>query len=203
VNGDAYQVRRATTDDLAQLSELWTAAQFPVADLEKRFTEFQVAAGATGEVVAAIGLQIAGADGKVHSEWFKDFALSDTLRPALWKRLQALASNHGLFRLWTEESAPYWKKDAGFSSPSADLATRLPENFGAARAGWLVLRLKDEAADPDFLEAQFAVFREAERVKREKLLQRAHAIKMIGTVIAVVVFLMALAVLLWFVRHRH
>jgi N-acetylglutamate synthase-like GNAT family acetyltransferase len=202
VNSDAYQVRRATTDDLAQLAEMWREAQFPVADLEKRFTEFQVAASATGEVVAAIGLQVARADGRIHSEWFKDFALSDALRPAFWDRLEAVALNHGLYRLWTEESAPYWKKAAGFSNPTAEMAGKLPEDFGPARAGWLVLRLKDESADPDLLEAQFALYREAENVRREKLLRRAHTIKMIGTGIAVVIFLMALLILLWFVRNR-
>ncbi|HUD83500.1 MAG TPA: hypothetical protein VMQ67_08345 [Candidatus Saccharimonadales bacterium] len=202
MNTDAYQVRRATTDDLAQLSELWRTAQFPVAELEKRFTEFQVAASATGEVVAAIGLQVAGTDGKIHSEWFGDFALSDALRPPLWERLQVVALNHGLFRLWTEESAPYWRKGAGFSSPPGELISRLPAEFGAARAGWLVLRLKDEGADPNLVEAQFAIFRDAERVRLEKLLQRAHALKMVGTGIAVILFLLALGTLVWFVHHR-
>jgi N-acetylglutamate synthase-like GNAT family acetyltransferase len=202
VNGQTYQVRRATTDDLRQLAEMWRAAQLPVAELEKRFTEFQVAASSTGEVAAAIGLQVSRADGKIHSEWFTDFALSDSLRPALWERLQAVAFNHGIYRLWTEESAPYWKKDAGFSVPTPELAARLPEDFGAARAGWLVLRLKDEAADPDLLEAQFAVFREAEQARREKLLRRAHAIKMIGTGLAVIIFVMALLTLVWFISHR-
>jgi N-acetylglutamate synthase-like GNAT family acetyltransferase len=202
VNIDAYRVRRATTDDLAQLIHLWSTAQFPVADLEKRFTEFQVVATATGEVVAAIGLQVAGTDGRIHSEWFSDFALSEDLRTPLWERLQTVASNHGLFRLWTEESAPFWKKAAGFSNPPGDLVSRLPAEFGAARAGWLVLRLKDESADPNLLEAQFAMFRDAERARLEKLLQRAHAVKMVGTGIAVILFLLALGTLVWFVRHR-
>jgi N-acetylglutamate synthase-like GNAT family acetyltransferase len=202
VNIDAYQVRRATTDDLAQLIQLWSTAQFPVADLEKRFTEFQVAATATGEVVGAVGLQVAGTDGKIHSEWFADFALSEALRTPLWDRLQAVALNHGLFRLWTEECAPFWKKAAGFSTPPSDLVSRVPAEFGAARAGWLVLRLKDESADPNLLEAQFAMFRDAERARLEKLLQRAHAVKMVGTGIAVILFLLALGTLVWFVRHR-
>jgi N-acetylglutamate synthase-like GNAT family acetyltransferase len=202
VNIDAYQLRRATTDDLPQLSEMWQAAQLPVAELEKRFTEFQVAATAAGGIVAAVGIQVAGIDGRIHSEWFTDFALSDALRLPLWERLQAVASNHGLFRLWTNESAPFWKKGAGFSSPPADLMSRMPAEFGATGAGWLVLRLKDEGADPNLLEAQFALFRDAERARREKLLQRAHAVKMFGTGIAVILFLMALGTLIWFVRHR-
>ena len=202
MNGDAYRVRRATTDDLKQLSELWSTAQFPVAELEKRFTEFQVAASVEGEVVAAIGLQIAGQDGRIHSEWFKDFALSDSLRPVFWERMQTVASNHGLFRLWTEESAPFWRKDVGFFSPPAELINRLPADFGTARAGLLALRIRDESADPDLLEAQFVMFREAEQARRDKLMQKAHMLKMIGTGLAVVLFLMAMMILFWFVRHR-
>ena len=202
MNIDAYQVRRATTDDLPQLSELWKTAQFPVDDLEKRFTEFQIAAGPQGEVVACIGLQIVGTDGRLHSEWFTDFALSEALRPPLWDRLQLVAANHGLFRLWTDESAPYWKKGAGFSPTTNEVMTKLPPEFGEARGGWIVLRLKDESADPNLLDAQFAMFRDAEKAKREKLLQRANAIRVVGTGIAVVLFLTALATLVWFVHHR-
>ncbi len=195
------QIRRATVDDLAQLKELWQIAQFSVPELEKRFTEFQVAVNERGEVVAALGLQVAGADGKIHSETFADFALSDTVRPLLWERLQLLARNHGLFRVWTEEAAPFWKKDAGFSAPPADTLGRLPEAFGRTRGGWLALRLREESADPNLLEAQFALFRDAERARREKLLQRAEALKMAGTVIAVLLFLFAVGVLVWFVRR--
>jgi N-acetylglutamate synthase-like GNAT family acetyltransferase len=202
VNINAYQVRRATTDDLPQLSELWKTAQFPLDDLEKRFTEFQVAARPQGEIVACIGLQIVGTDGRLHSEWFTDFALSEALRPPLWNRLQLVAANHGLFRLWTDESAPFWKKGAGFSATTAEVMTKLPAEFGEARGGWFVLRLKEESADPSLLDAQFAMFRDAEKAKREKMLQRANAIRVIGTGIAVVIFLTALAMLVWFVHHR-
>src|SRR5271154_1485404 len=110
-----YRTRRATVDDLAQLAVLWRAAQMPVAELEKQFTDFQVAEDDQGKVAAAIGLHIDGSSGRGHSETFADFGLTDTLRPALWARLQVVAQNHGLFRLWTEEDAPWWKKDAGFS----------------------------------------------------------------------------------------
>jgi N-acetylglutamate synthase-like GNAT family acetyltransferase len=196
------QIRRAIVDDLPQLKKLWRIARFSVEDLEKRFTEFQVAQNDRGEVVAALGLQLAGADGKIHSETFSDFALSDTLRPLLWERLQVLARNHGLFRVWTEEEAPFWKKDAGFSTPPGATLGGLPEAFGPAHERWLALRLRDEASDPNLLEAQFAIFRDAERAKREKILQRAELLKMAGTGISVLLFLFAIAVLVWVMRHR-
>jgi N-acetylglutamate synthase-like GNAT family acetyltransferase len=197
-----FQIRRATVDDLPRLKELWLAAQFPAADLEKRFTEFQVAQNSQGEVVAALAIQLAGADAKIHSETFADFALSDALRPLFWERVQLLARNHLLYCVWTEESAPFWRKDAGFSIPAADLLNRLPAAFGPAHGGWLALRLREETADPKVLEAQFALFRETERSRREKLLQRAELLKMAGTGVAVLLFLFALGVLIWFVRHR-
>lgn len=198
MNTPGYRVRRATTDDLQQLMVVWAAAALPAAELEKRFTEFQVAESPDGRIVGAIGLQVAGADGQVHSETFVDFAVSDTLRPLFWQRLETMARNHGLFRLWTAETAPFWTKGAGFSAASVPP----PEAFGSARGPWLALRLKDEAADPTLIEAQFALFREAEKAKREKLLQRAAALKVVGTVIAVLLFAFSMAVLVWFFRHR-
>jgi N-acetylglutamate synthase-like GNAT family acetyltransferase len=193
-----HRIRRATTDDVAQLMELWQAAGLPAAVLEKQFTDFQVAEDAQGRVVGAMALQVAAAEGRIHSETFGDFALSDTLRPLLWERLERTARSHGLFRLWTDETAPYWKKDVGFSS----VPDPPPEVFGPAGGPWLALRLKEPSADPNLLEAQFNLFRETERAKREKLLQRAEALRVIGTVIAALLFIFAIGVLFWFVRHR-
>jgi N-acetylglutamate synthase-like GNAT family acetyltransferase len=198
VKAPGYSVRRATTDDLEQLMVLWRAAALPTAELEKRFTEFQVAEDAEGRIIGAIALQVEGTDGKIHSETFSDFALSDTLRPLFWQRLETMARNHGLFRLWTAETAPFWKKDAGFSAASGPV----PEAFGPAPGPWLALQLKDESADPNLIEAQFLLFRQAEKAKRQKLLQSAAALKTVGTGIAVLLFVFSILVLLWFFRHR-
>ena len=199
---NSYRTRRATVDDLAQLAELWQAAQLPAATLEKQFTDFQVAEDDQGKLAAAIGLHIEGGDGRVHSETFADFALTDALRPALWERLQVVAQNHGLFRLWTEESAPWWKKDAGFSTPSDEILQKLPESYGPRHPAWLTLRLRDEAADPAFFDKQIAMFREAERLKREKFMRRGRALRIIGTVISALLLLFALTVLFFVVRKR-
>jgi hypothetical protein len=204
VSADAnpYRVRRATTDDLAQLIEFWKTANFAEMDLERRFTEFQVAVTPTGEIVAAIGFQVAGSEGRIHSEWFADFAQSDLLRPMIWERLQIVAQNHGLFRIWTDESAPFWKKGAGFSQPSSGVMSRLHADFGEAHGGWLVLQLRDQGADPALLEAQFAVFRDAEKARRDKLLERANLLRIAGTGLAVIVFLFAMGMLFWFAHRR-
>ena len=189
-------------DDLAQLAKLWRAADLPVAELEKQFTDFQVAEEDEGKLAAAIGLQIEGSNGRVHSETFADFALTDELRPALWGRLQVVAQNHSLFRLWTEESAPWWRKGAGFSTPSDELLQKLPESFGPRHPLWLSLRLKEEGADPALLDKEFALFKETERLRREKLMHRGRVLRIIGTLISALLFLFALGVLFHVLKNR-
>jgi hypothetical protein len=174
----------------------------PADELDKQFTDFQVAEDESGKLAAAIGLQIEGSDGRIHSESFADFALSDVLRPLLWERLQVVARNHGLFRLWTEESAPWWKKGAGFSIPSDDVLQKFPANFGSAQAPWLALRIREEGADPALLEKEIAMFKEAERLRREKLLFRGRVLRVIGTLISALLLIFALGVLYYVLKNR-
>ena len=187
---------------MAQLAELWRGAHLPAAELEKQFTDFQVAEDQQGKLAAAIGLHIQGGHGRVHSETFADSALTDALRPALWERLQVVAQNHGLIRLWTEETAPWWKKEAGFSTPSDEILQKLPESHGPRHAAWLTLQLRNEVADPALLDKEIALFKEAERVRREKLMRQGRALRIIGTLISALLFLFALALLLYVVKNR-
>jgi hypothetical protein len=46
------------------------------------------------------------------------------------------------------------------------------------------------------------MFKEVERGKRDKLMQRARIVRIIGTVIAALVFLFAMGVLFYVIRHR-
>lgn len=197
----SYRTRRATLEDLAQLSDLWNAAHLPAVKLEKKFTEFQVAEDDVGKIVAAIGLQIDGSSGRIHSETIADFSLTDTVRPALWKRLQTVAQNHGLFRVWTEETAPWWKKDAGFAPPSAEVLQKLPATFGVTHPEWLMLQLRAETADPDFLEKEMAKFREIEQAKREAMLARAKIVTTICTIFAALLFGTGLAIIVYMMKH--
>src|SRR5437899_8392350 len=100
MNSSSYRVRRATLDDLPKLTALWASMHFATDDLGKRITEFQIAENAESELLGAIGLELAQKQGRIHSEAFTDFALSDALRPMFWERLQSVATNHGLLRLW-------------------------------------------------------------------------------------------------------
>src|ERR1051325_4145281 len=104
----ANRVRRATLDDLGTLKPLWTSMRLPAAELEKRLTEFQVIEGPDGKIIGAIGFQLADRAARIHSEAFSDFGFADAARAAFWERVQNLASNHGVFRLWTQENAPFW-----------------------------------------------------------------------------------------------
>ena len=197
----SYSTRRATVDDLPQLAELWASAQLP-SELDKQFTDFQLAEDEAGHLAGAIALQINGSNGRVHSEAFVDFGQSDAVRAVLWERLQTVAQNHGLFRLWTTETAPWWKKDAGFAPPSDEILQKLPETYGPRESAWLTLRLKDEAADPERIDKELAAFKEAERLKREKLVAQAQIVRIVGTLISALILVLALIVLFWVIRHR-
>src|SRR6266581_1954630 len=85
------QVRRATVEDLPRLGPLWQQEHLSVSDLEKRFKEFQVVEAVGGEMLGAIGLQVAGPDGRLHSEVFAHADQSNALREKLWERAQVLA----------------------------------------------------------------------------------------------------------------
>jgi N-acetylglutamate synthase-like GNAT family acetyltransferase len=187
-----YNIRRATVDDLPQLMELWRAAHLPADELEKQFTDFQIAENEQGEIVAAIALHIEIPAGRVHAETFGDFALADELRPKFWERLKTVAQNHGLYRLWTDEAAPWWKKDAGFAAPSAETLGKLPASFGIARPGLLTLQLRDEAGTPEQLDKELEVFKDKERHKRERMVKGGKILTVAGTLIAALLFLIAI-----------
>ena len=63
--------------------------------MEKHFKQFQVVEAAGGELLAALGLEVAGTEGRLHGEVFAHAEQSDALRDLFWERLQVLAKNHG------------------------------------------------------------------------------------------------------------
>ncbi len=197
-----YQTRRATLDDLDQLIELWKSAQLPTTDLERQFTDFQVALDEEGILAGTVAMQIEGSHGRLHSEVYADFGLTDTLRPALWKRMQVVAQNHGLFRVWTREDAPWWRKDAGFGAASEEILQKMPEAFGQRDSGWLLLQLKEESADPDRIEKEIARFKEEEAARCQRIHTTAKVIRIVGTLIAALVLGYGLIVLFLAFQHR-
>jgi N-acetylglutamate synthase-like GNAT family acetyltransferase len=189
-------VRRATLDDIRQLTALWQSMQFPTDDLAKRVTEFQVAEGANGEVLGAIGLQIAERQGLLHSEAFGDFALADHLRPLLWDRLQAVATNHGLLRVWTREQAPFWSH-SGLLKADAEALGKLPALWHGPDSAWLTLKLRDDVEAVTSLDKEFAMFMQSEKQRTARSFQQARTLKTIVTLIA---FALLIAVGVWAAR---
>jgi N-acetylglutamate synthase-like GNAT family acetyltransferase len=184
----AHRVRRATVDDLPVLQSLWASMHLPTPELERKPTEFQVAEGEGGALLGTVGMEIVERTGRIHSEAFHDFAHSEDLRQSLWERLQSLAANHGLARLWTRETAPFWSKN-GFHAPSADELKKLPAAWGADSPGWLTLKLRDEEALEKALEKDFTRFKLEEKRRTEQLLRKGKILKFIGTLLAVVLFI--------------
>ncbi len=178
-----YRVRRATLDDLGQLMAIWESMKLPAEDLAKRVTEFQVAHDAEGNLLGGLGLQIAQRQGLVHSEAFSDFGLSDHLRPLLWDRVQAVATNHGLLRLWTAEQAPFWSH-CGLQKPDPEAMEKLPPQWRGAGGSWLTLKLKDDVEEVISAEKEFALFMESEKQRSQRAIRQAKVLKTIATFIA-------------------
>lgn len=188
------QVRRATIEDIPQLTALCRQENLSIAELEKRFKEFQVVQADDGQLLGTVGLQISGNQGRLHSEALLHPEQADALRQKLWDRISLVAQNFGLVRVWIETSAPFWQHNVGFGPAGAETLAKLPPDFGPATRGWSVLQLREEAAGPSAtsIDKEFALFREAERERTQKIFRQARVLKMVASVIAIAVFGLAL-----------
>ena len=179
-------VRRATVDDLNALKALWESMRLSPEILEPKLTEFQVVENADHEVLGAIGIEFAKPYARLHSEGYTVFGIADEARQLFWERLQTLAANHGVFRLWTQERSPFWKS-YGFQPPAADTLDRLPGEWVNEFTGaWLTYPLKDEDAITAALEShehEFARYKQAEAAETERAQVRARNIGNLLTVL--------------------
>ena len=196
-----YRVRRATLDDITQLTAIWKSMGFPVEDLSKRITDFQVAEGADGKVVGALGLQIAERQGRVHSEGFSDFALADQLRALLWDRIHAVATNHGLLRLWAQEQAPFWSH-CGLLAADPDSLGKLPATWRPLTSQWLTLKLKEEVETLVSLDKEFALFMESEKQRTQKAFQHARILKAVAFMLALGILVLVMVGAFVVIRSR-
>jgi N-acetylglutamate synthase-like GNAT family acetyltransferase len=184
------QARRATVDDLPQLTTVWQLEHLDVTDLEKRFTEFQVVVEGT-EVLGAIGLRLIGTQGWLHSEAIARPEIGDAVRDLLWQRLQMIARNHSLDRVWTLLNAPFWK-GLGFRAATADELAAAPEAI-QSRNGWQLLVLRAPEAGAEAVEKQFAMLRALHANEAEKLQRRVSRMKKVAMVLTVLVALLVIA----------
>lgn len=192
------QVRRATIEDIARLVPLWQQEDLPWEALEKRFKEFQVAEEPGGALLGAIGLEISGTEGRLHSEVFAHPEQADTLRDLLWERIQVVAKNHGLVRVWSQFATPFWRRSA-LHYASAEVLAKRPAAFGNGGQPWLYVQLREETATPVSIDREFAAFKEMERENTQKVLRRAKVLKMVAAILVMAVFiLVALFFFSWF-----
>jgi len=196
-----YRVRRATLDDIGQLTALWQSMQFPVDDLAKRITEFQIAESQDGKLFGAVGMQISERQGLLHSEAYTDFALADELRPALWERLQSVATNNGLFRLWTVEQAPFWGR-CGLSKADPESLEKMPAAWRGLKGQRLTLKLKEDIEEVISADKEFAMFMEAERLRTQRTFQKARVLKLIATLVALGLLFLVMAGAFYIIRRN-
>jgi N-acetylglutamate synthase-like GNAT family acetyltransferase len=197
---ESHRVRRATVEDLPGMKVLWESMQFAADELEKRLTEFQVVEAADGGIVGTIGVQMAGPHARLHSEAYTDFAAADDARALLMERIQSLASNHGVMRLWTQEKAQFWPRH-GFHPANPDVLRKLPAAWTEAGTAWLTLQLKDEATLVS-LEKELAMFMQTEKAQTARTLGHARTIKLVATLIALLLGIVVLGAVIYLLQKN-
>jgi N-acetylglutamate synthase-like GNAT family acetyltransferase len=202
MTSSTFLVRRATLDDIDQLTALWTSMRFAPEDLARRVTEFQVAESDDCKLIGAVGLSVVGGQALIHSEAFTDFSWADHLRPHLWERLHAVAVNRGLVRLWTQEEAPFWHH-SGLEKADGEALKKLPPEWASTKSSraWLTLKLKDELETVMSLDQQFQLFMASEKARTERALQQARFLKLLATLLAMAVLVLVIVGGFYVVRH--
>jgi hypothetical protein len=196
-----FRIRRAVVDDLPGLLTLWRSMNFSTGELEKRLTEFQVAENAGGELVGALGLDIAGQQARLHHEAYTDFALADRLRPLFWDKLLTLLSNNGVFRVWTQEDAPFWGQ-LGLLPASRETLQKLPAKWSAAGGTWRALQLKEDAAIQALTgNGEMERLMSLERESTRKMLEQARMIKIVATILSIILALLVGMLILYAFRR--
>jgi N-acetylglutamate synthase-like GNAT family acetyltransferase len=201
LNNASFKIRRATLEDLPALGSLWALMKYDVEALSRRITEFQVAEHPHGMVVGALGLEIAERQGRIHSEAFTDFSLAEPLRPMLWERLNNLAHNHGLLRLWTTEQAPFWRR-SGLAPAGEELLPSLPAVWRQTSGQWLTLKLKEDVDALLAMDHELALMLETERQRSRKALEQARVLKSIAIAFGILLVLFIVGASVWVMLRR-
>ena len=202
MNPPSLSIRRATVDDFAALKMIWDSMRLPADELEKRLTEFQVVENSEGLVLGAIGMQFSQNHALLHSEGYSDFSIADAARELFWARIQTLAANHGVFRLWTQERSPFWK-GFGFQPPDAKILARLPAEWkNEFDGGWLTLQLKNEEVIAAALENEFAQFMAGEKKVTDRVSEKARTLKTIITILGFAIGILSVGFAIYLLIHR-
>jgi len=198
----ALRVRRATVDDLATLRTIWLSMRLPADELEKRLKEFQVVQDAAGNVLGAVGIQLSKQHALLYGEGFSDFSVADAARELFWQRLEALAANHGIFRIWTQEASPFWTR-WGFQPANVEILSRLPDEWKASEGKWLTLELKNEEAVTAALQNKFAGFMDAEKKQTARVAEKARTLKTIIAIVGFAIAILCIGIAIYLLVHRN
>lgn len=174
----------------------------PEDELEKRLTEFQVVVDADGIFLGAIGFLVSRQHALMHDEGFTDFSIADAARDLFWQRIQVLSSNHGVFRIWTQERSPFWK-NFGFRPPDPETLARLPAEWQNEFGGvWLTLELKNEAAIAAALGTDLAGLMDAEKAQTKRVREKAQMLRAAVTVICFGIGVLSIGFAIYLLIHR-
>lgn len=176
---------------------LWRKEGLPVAELEKRFKEFQVIEAPEGGLAAAVGLQVVGTEGCLHHEAYARNEQADACRQLVWERAQVVAQNHGLVRLWTQFGTPFWNH-CGFRHAGDDVLAKLPPAFARDPHPWQFMQLREEVTAPVSADKEFAMFRAMEKERTDAMLRQAKLLKVFAVLVVLVVLVVfAIGMFAW------
>lgn len=198
----ALSARRATVEDLPALQALWQIGGLPADELEKFLTEFQVVPGeGEGVLLGAIGLMVEGNDALLHSEALAPGDEGDEIRAALWRRLQIVARNQGIHRLWTQEDADYWRT-GGFVAAPVETVAAATAAFVHKTATWMVCELIDPAKAKQLVTEQMAIWHATRAQEADELQNKIRAFRNASILIAAIVVVLMIGMVVFVLRQR-
>jgi N-acetylglutamate synthase-like GNAT family acetyltransferase len=196
------RVRRATVDDLDALRAIWVSMRLSADEMEKQLKEFQVVEDAAGNVLGTVGVRLSGQHALLFGEAFSDFSVADIARQMFWRRCEALAANHGIFRVWTQETSPFWTR-WGFQPATGDILARLPEEWNPFEGKWLTLELKNEEAVTNALKNKFAGFMDVEKEQTARVAEKARVLRGIVITVGFTIGILSIGYAVYLLIHRN
>jgi hypothetical protein len=115
--------------------------------------------------------------------------------------VHAVATNHGLLRLWTQEEAPFWNH-CGLAKADPESLAKLPAVWRGQTSNWLTLKLRDDIETMTSLDKEFAMFMQSEKQRTARAFQHARVLKMIATIIAFAVLILVMAGAFYMLRRN-
>ena len=131
------------------------------------------------------------------------FRVADAARQLFWERIQTLAANHGVFRIWTQERSPFWKS-LGFQPPAAEIFARLPDEWkNEFEGGWLTLQLKTRRPSPPRWKNNSPVSWTPKKSETERIAEKAETFKTIITIVGFAIGIICFAIVIYLFIHRN